>query len=77
MAGRNRGEAMRKTKSRVPMLLITLLLGSLITWAPPVAAAGESSDDAELQAQSIGAFFDGVTETTTVQWSNIVTVNYP
>ena len=68
---------MRKTNSRVPMLLITLLLGSLITWVPPVTASGESSDDAELQAQNIGAFFDGVTETTTVQWSNIVTENYP
>jgi len=77
MAGRSRGEAMRKTNSRVPMLLIALLLGSLITWVPPVAASGESSDDAELQAQNIGAFFDSVTETTTVQWSNIVTENYP
>ena len=77
MAGRSRGEAMRKTNSRVPMLLIALLLGSLITWVPPVTASGESSDDAELQAQNIGAYFDSVTETTTVQWSNIVTENYP
>ncbi len=68
---------MRKTKSRVPMLLIALMLGSLITWAPPVAAEGESSDDVELQAQNIGVFFDSVTETTMVQWSNIVTENYP
>ncbi|MDE0707848.1 MAG: hypothetical protein OSB33_02750 [Candidatus Poseidoniales archaeon] len=68
---------MRKTNSRVPMLLITLLLGSLITWVPPAAASGETSDDAELQAQNIGAYFDSVTETTTVQWSNIVTENYP
>ena len=77
MAGRSRGEAMRKTKSRVPMLLIALMLGSLITWAPPVAAEGEASDDVELQAQNIGVFFDSVTETTMVQWSNIVTENYP
>ena len=68
---------MRKTNSRVPMLLITLMLGSLITWAPPVTAEGETSDPAELQAQNIGAFFDSVTETTTVQWSNIETENYP
>jgi hypothetical protein len=77
MAGRSRGEAMRKTNSRVPMLLIALLLGSLMTWVPPVSASGESSDDAELQAQNIGAFFDSVTETTTVQWSSITTENYP
>ena len=56
MAGWSRGEAMRKTNSRVPMLLIALMLGSLMTWAPPVAAEGESSDPAELQAQNIGAF---------------------
>ena len=68
---------MRKTNSRVPMLLIALLLGSLMTWVPPVSASGESSDDAELQAQNIGAFFDSVTETTTVQWSSITTENYP
>ena len=43
MSGRSRGEAMRKTNSRVPMLLIALMLGSLMTWAPPVAAEGELS----------------------------------
>ena len=48
-----------------------------MTWAPPVTAEGEASIPAELQAQNIGAFFDSVTETTTVQWSNIVTENYP
>ena len=68
---------MRKTNSRVPMLLIALMVGSLMTWAPPVTAEGESSDPAELQAQNIGAFFDSVTETTTVQWSNLETENYP
>ena len=68
---------MRKTKSRVPMLLITLLLGSLITWVPPVAAAGETSDPAELQAQSINAMFDSQTESTTVHWSNVDTQNFP
>ena len=56
---------MRKTNSRVPMLLIALMLGSLMTWAPPVTAEGEASIPAELQAQNIGAFFDSVTETTT------------
>ena len=78
MAGRGRGEAMRKTNSRVPMLLIAILLGSLITWAPPVAAAGSgSSPDEHLQAQSISAIFDSQTESTTVYWSNIVTSDYP
>ena len=32
MAGRSRGEAMRKSKSRISMLLIAILLGSLVTW---------------------------------------------
>ena len=78
MAGRSRGEAMRKTNSRVSMLLIAILLGSLITWAPPVSAAGAgSSPDEHLQAQSITAMFDGQTESTTVYWSNIVTNDYP
>ena len=78
MSGRSRGEAMRKTNSRVAMLLISLMLGSLMTWVPPVAAAGEGgSDDAELQAQGIQALFDSATESTTVYWSNIVTIDYP
>ena len=68
---------MRKTNSRVPMLLIALLLGSLMTWVPPVAAAGEASEDVELQAQSIIAMFDSSTESTTVFWSNIMTTDYP
>ena len=69
---------MRKTNSRVAMLLISLMLGSLMTWVPPVAAAGEGgSDDAELQAQGIQALFDSATESTTVYWSNIVTIDYP
>jgi len=68
--GRSRGEAMRKTNSRVSMLLIAILLGSLITWTPTVTAAGESSDMAELQAQLIDASFDTGTETTTVVWFN-------
>ncbi len=61
---------MRKTKSRVPMLLIALMLGSLITWAPPIAAEGNPSDPVELQAQNINAIFDSQTESTTVQWNN-------
>ncbi len=68
---------MRKTNSRVPMILIALMLGSLMTWVPPVAAAGENSEDAELQAQSITAMFDSTTESTTVFWSNIATTDYP
>ncbi|MDE0574582.1 MAG: hypothetical protein OSB32_03255 [Candidatus Poseidoniales archaeon] len=68
---------MRKTNSRVPMFLIALMLGSLMTWVPPVAAAGETSEDEELQAQSITAMFDSTTESTTVFWSNIATSDYP
>ena len=54
---------MRKTNSLVSVLLIALLLGSLITWTPPVAAgdgegAGtEDSPPEELQAQNITALF--------------------
>ena len=71
---------MRKTNSFVPMLLITLLLGSLMTWAPPVAASSHTagiSIDEELQAQNITAIFDSTTESTTVYWANLVTTDYP
>ena len=68
---------MRKTSSRVPMLLIAILLGSLITWTPTVSASGNSSAVEQLQAQSISAIFDGGTESTTVYWSNLVTTDYP
>ncbi len=68
---------MRKTSSRVPMLLIAILLGSLITWTPTVSAAGNASPVEQLQAQSITALFDSETESTTVYWSNLVTTDYP
>ena len=68
---------MRKTNSRVSMLLIAILIGSLITWTPTVAASGQSSPNVELQAQSITAVFDSNTESTTVYWSNVVTTDYP
>ncbi len=68
---------MRKTNSHVSMLLIAILIGSLITWTPTVAASGQSSPNVELQAQSITAVFDSNTESTTVYWSNVVTTDYP
>ncbi|MEE2747626.1 MAG: hypothetical protein VX473_04060 [Candidatus Thermoplasmatota archaeon] len=67
---------MRKTNSRVPMLLIAILLGSLMTWTPTVAAEGQSSPDEQLQAKGISAIFESSTETTTVFWSNVVTSDY-
>ena len=74
---------MRKTNSLVSVLLIALLLGSLITWTPSVAAgdgegAGtEDSPPEELQAQNITALFDSTTESTTVFWNNQATTDYP
>ena len=72
-----RGEAMRKSKSRISMLLIAILLGSLMTWTPTVSASGNSSPVEQLQAQGISAMFDSETESTTVYWSNLVTTDYP
>ena len=68
---------MRKSKSRISLLLIAILLGSLVTWAPPVSASGNSSPSPHLQAQGITALFDSETESTTVYWSNLVTTDYP
>jgi len=68
---------MRKTKSRVSMLLIALLLGSLVTWAPTVSAEGTSSIPEHLQAQGINAQFDSISESTTVTWTSILTNDYP
>ena len=62
MAGSNRGEAMRKSNSRISILLIAILLGSLITWTPTVSASGNSSPVEQLQAQGISALFDSETE---------------
>ena len=68
---------MRKSKSRISLLLIAILLGSLVTWAPTVSASGNSSPSQHLQAQGITALFDSETESTTVYWSNLVTTDYP
>ena len=67
---------MRKSKSRISLLLIAILLGSLVTWAPTVSASGNSSPSPHLQAQGINALFDSETESTTVYWSNLVTTDY-
>ena len=68
---------MRKSNSRISVLLIAILLGSLITWTPTVSASGNSSPVEQLQAQGISALFDSETESTTVYWSNLVTTDYP
>jgi len=67
---------MQTRTTRLSMLLVGLLLGALITWTPPViAAGGGSSDEADLQAQAIQVNFDSMAEQTVVTWQNIDTAN--
>ena len=63
---------MRKSKSRISVLLIAILLGSLLTWTPAVSASGNTSPDQHLQAQGINAIFDSETESTTVYWLSLI-----
>jgi hypothetical protein len=48
-----------------------------MVWTPTVEAAGNSSDESDLQAQNIIAMFDSVTEQTSVHWANVQTSNFP
>jgi hypothetical protein len=65
---------MVQTSSRLPLLMTAILLATLITWTPGVAA--EASPDSNLQAQAINAVFDQTSESTTVYWSNIATTDF-
>jgi hypothetical protein len=65
---------MVQTSSRLPLLMTAILLATLITWTPSVAAEG--SPVSNLQAQGINALFDQTSESTTVYWSNIATTDF-
>jgi len=66
---------MVQTSSRLSLLMTAILLATLITWTPSVAA--EESPEEHLQAQGINALFDQTSESTTVYWSNVNTQDIP